>query len=62
MTSRWIQSRQLVFLTLELARESAFLGVIDLLRVTKHGKGTNIHLIRFYYVRRRTKRRAQIAR
>ena len=34
----------------EPARESGFLGVLDLLRVAKHGKGENIYLIRFHYV------------
>ena len=38
-------------ITPELARESGFLGVIDLLKVAKHGKGENIYLIRFHYVR-----------
>jgi len=33
-----------------LARESGFLGVVDLLKVAKHGKGENIYLIRFHYV------------
>jgi hypothetical protein len=37
-------------ITGELARESGFLGVIDLLKVAKHGKGENIYLIRFHYV------------
>ncbi len=37
-------------ITPELARESGFLGVVDLLKVGKHGKGTNIYLIRFHYV------------
>jgi hypothetical protein len=36
----------------ELARESGFLGVLDLLKVAKHGRGENIYLIRFHYVRR----------
>ena len=43
-------------ITPELARESGFLGVIDLLKVAKHGKGQNIYLIRFHYVRPRKKR------
>ena len=34
----------------ELARESGFLGVLDLLKVAKHGKGENIYLVRFHYV------------
>ncbi len=45
-------------ITPELARESGFLGVIDLLKVAKHGKGTNIYLIRFHYVHPRTKCRS----
>jgi len=43
-------------ITPELARESGFLGVLDLLKVAKHGKGENIYLIRFHYVRPRAKR------
>src|SRR6202047_5447400 len=37
-------------ITPELARESGFLGVLDLLKVAKHGKGNNIYLVRFHYV------------
>jgi hypothetical protein len=37
-------------ITPELARESGFLGVLDLLKVAKHGKGDNIYLIRFHYI------------
>ena len=39
-----------------LARESGFLGVLDLLKVAKHGKGDKIYLIRFHYVRPRARR------
>src|ERR1700688_82179 len=39
----------------ELARESGFLGVLDLLKVAKHGRGENIYLIRFHYIRPRPK-------
>jgi len=46
-------------ITPELARESGFLGIIDLLKVAKHGKGENIYLIRFHYVRPRGKRSRQ---
>ena len=46
-------------ITPELARESGFLGVLDLLKVAKHGRGENIYLIRFHYVRTRAKRTAQ---
>jgi hypothetical protein len=37
-------------ITPELARVSGFLGVLDLLKVAKHGKGNNIYLVRFHYV------------
>lgn len=43
-------------ITPELARESGFLGVLDLLKVAKHGRGENIYLVRFHYVRGRGKR------
>ena len=43
-------------ITPELARESGFLGVLDLLKVAKHGRGEKIYLIRFHYVRPRGKR------
>jgi hypothetical protein len=46
-------------ITPELARESGFLGVLDLLKVAKHGRGNNIYLIRFHYVRLRAKRISQ---
>jgi hypothetical protein len=38
-------------ITPQLARESGFLGVVDLLKIAKHGKGENIYLVRFHYVR-----------
>jgi hypothetical protein len=44
-------------ITPELARESGFLGVLDLLKVAKHGRGQNIYLIRFHYVGRRPKKK-----
>ena len=44
-------------ITPELARESGFLGVLDLLKVAKHGRGDNIYLIRFHYLPPRAKRR-----
>jgi hypothetical protein len=43
-------------ITPELARESGFLGVLDLLKVAKHGRGEKIYLVRFHYVRPRSKR------
>jgi hypothetical protein len=37
-------------ITPELARQSGFLGVLDLLKIAKHGKGENIYLVRFHYI------------
>lgn len=37
-------------ITPELARESGFKGVVDLLKVAKHGQGENVYLVRFHYV------------
>ena len=37
-------------ITPELARASGFLGILDLLKTAKHGKGENIYLIRFHYI------------
>jgi hypothetical protein len=36
--------------TPELARASGFKGVVDLLKVAKHGRGENVYLVRFHYV------------
>lgn len=33
-----------------LARRSGFNGVVDLLKVAKHGSGTNVYLIDFEYI------------
>lgn len=40
-------------ITPDLARASGFKGVIDLLKVAKHGRGENVYLVRFHYVARR---------
>jgi hypothetical protein len=37
-------------ITPELARASGFLGVLDLLKVAKHGSGEKIYLVRFHYI------------
>lgn len=45
-------------ITPELARASGFLGVLELLKVAKHGAGDKVYLIRFHYIpprRRSTK-------
>ena len=39
-----------------LARESGFLGVVDLLKVANHGRGRNSYLVRFHYLGPRGKR------
>ena len=48
-------------ITPQLALESGFLGVLDLLKIAKHGKGDNIYLVRFHYVppRRKRQKRSQ---
>jgi hypothetical protein len=43
-------------ITPQLAKASGFLGVLDLLKVAKHGKGENIYLVHFHYVPPRRKR------
>lgn len=35
--------------TPELARRSGFLGVVDLLKVAKHGPGERVYLVEFEY-------------
>lgn len=45
-----IQPIGLPDITPALARESGFLGIVDLLKVAKHGRGERIYLIRFHYV------------
>jgi len=45
-----IQPIGLPDITPQLARASGFLGVLDLLKVAKHGRGNNIYLIRFHYI------------
>jgi hypothetical protein len=37
-------------ITPELARESGFKSVVDLLKVAKHGPGENVYLIRFHFI------------
>jgi len=43
-------------ITPQLARESGFLGLVDLLKVAKHGRGENIYVVRFHYLAPRAKR------
>jgi hypothetical protein len=37
--------------TYDLARESGFDSVDDLLQIARHGRGENMYLIRFHYLR-----------
>jgi hypothetical protein len=37
-------------ITGELARRSGFDGVVDLLKVAKHGRGRNVYLVEFQFV------------
>src|SRR2546430_11898852 len=46
-----IASIELAHITDDLARESGFASVEDLLQIAKHGSGDNIYLIRFHYLR-----------
>ena len=49
-------------ITPELARASGFKGVVDLLKVAKHGRGEQVYLVRFHYVRpQQTKQAKRIA-
>ncbi len=36
-------------ITPELALRSGFLGIVDLLKVAKHGRGENVYLVGFKY-------------
>ena len=49
-------------ITPAMALASGFKGVVDLLKVAKHGRGENVYLVRFHYVppggRTRARRRS----
>jgi hypothetical protein len=45
-----IQPIKIRDITYDLARESGFESVDDLLRIAKHGKGHHVYLIRFHYL------------
>jgi hypothetical protein len=45
-----ISAIELADITPELARESGFASVVDLLKIAKHGRGSNVYLVRFHYV------------
>ena len=45
-----IEQIELADVTEELARESGFATVDDLLEIARHGRGDNVYLIRFHYL------------
>ena len=45
-----IEQIEMSDVTAELARESGFNGLVDLLKIAKHGSGTNVYLVRFHCV------------
>ena len=45
-----IEQIEMSDVTPELARESGFNGLVDLLKIAKHGSGTNVYLVRFHCV------------
>lgn len=45
-----IEPIELSDITPALARESGFRSVVDLLKVAKHGRGSNVYLVRFHFV------------
>ena len=45
----------------ELARRTGFVGVVELLKVTKHGAGRRVFIIEFRYLRPRAMRRGTVA-
>src|SRR5262245_59593120 len=45
-----IESITIDDITYDLARESGFESVDDLLRIARHGSGDNVYLIRFHYL------------
>lgn len=56
-----IEPIELSDVTPELARESGFNGVVDLLKIAKHGPGTNVYLVRFHCVRARAPARKSLS-
>ena len=45
-----IREIALADVTGDLARRSGFLGVVDLLKVAKHGSGEKVYLVEFEYL------------
>jgi hypothetical protein len=45
-----IEPIEIADITHDLARESGFPGVDELLKIARHGRGENVYLIRFHYL------------
>jgi hypothetical protein len=45
-----LEEIELADITHDLARESGFPSVDELLKIAKHGQGENVYLIRFHYL------------
>jgi hypothetical protein len=45
-----IEPIELADVTKDLARESGFASVAELLQTARHGRGDNVYLIRFHYL------------
>ena len=50
---------ELADITPKLARDSGFKGVLDLLKVAKHGHGQNVYLVKFHFVPPKARGRAK---
>ena len=44
-----IRRIEMADITPALARKSGFDGVVDLLKIAKHGRGENVYLVEFHY-------------
>jgi hypothetical protein len=56
-----IREITLAHITGELARHSGFEGVVDLLKIAKHGRGENVYLVEFKYEAPRVTRKPAAA-
>ena len=52
-----VSEMSLADITPDLARESGFVGLVDLLKTAKHGPGRRVFLVQFRYVKPRTRTR-----
>ena len=52
-----VSEMSLADITPDLARESGFVGLVDLLKTAKHGPGRRVFLVQFRYVKPRQLKR-----